>query len=41
MNRYPNILIRKQQNGLRYFKQYRQFKMYNDPNLNPKIYCEE
>jgi hypothetical protein len=29
------------QNGLRYFKQYRQFKMYNDPNLNPKIYCED
>lgn len=29
------------QNGLRYFKQYKQFKMYNDPNLNPKIYCEK
>jgi hypothetical protein len=29
------------QNGLRYFKQYRQFKMYNDPNLNPKMYCEK
>jgi hypothetical protein len=27
--------------GLRYFKQYKQFKMYNDPNLNPKIYSEK
>ena len=24
--------------GLRYFKQYNQFKMYNDPNLNPQLY---
>ncbi len=29
------------QNGLRYFRQYKQFKMYNDPNLNPKIYNEK
>jgi hypothetical protein len=29
------------QNGSRYFKQYKQFKMYNDPNLNPKIYSEK
>jgi hypothetical protein len=29
------------QSGTRYFKQYKQFKMYNDPNLNPKIYSEK
>jgi hypothetical protein len=28
------------QNKVRHFKQYKQFKMYNDPNLNPKIYNE-
>ena len=27
--------------GLRHFKQYKQFKMYNDPNLNPQIYSEK
>ena len=27
-------------NGDRHFKQYKQFKMYNDPNLNPQIYNE-
>jgi hypothetical protein len=27
-------------NGSRYFKQYKQFKMYNDPSLNPQIYTE-
>ena len=27
-------------NKSRHFKQYKQFKMYNDPNLNPKIYNE-
>jgi len=27
--------------GFRYFKQYKQFKMYNDPNLNPKLYAEK
>ena len=27
--------------GLRYFKQYKQFKMYNDPNLNPQLYAKE
>jgi len=27
--------------GLRHFKQYKQFKMYNDPNLNPQIYGEK
>jgi hypothetical protein len=27
--------------GLRHFKLYRQFKMYNDPNLNPKMYSEK
>ena len=29
------------QDGLRHFKLYRQFKMYNDPNLNPKMYSEK
>ncbi len=28
-------------NGVRHFKQYKQFKMYNDPNLNPQIYSEK
>ncbi len=28
-------------NGNRYFKQYKQFKMYNDPDLNPQIYYEK
>ena len=27
--------------GQSYFKVYRQFKMYNDPNLNPAVYGEE
>ena len=27
--------------GLRYFNQYKQFKMYNDPNLNPQLYAEK
>ncbi len=27
--------------GLRFFRQYKQFKMYNDPNLNPQIYSEK
>jgi hypothetical protein len=26
--------------GESYFKVYRQFKMYNDPNLNPAVYNE-
>ena len=34
-------LMRDSQNGLRHFKLYRQFKMYNDPNLNPKMYSEK
>ncbi len=34
-------LIMDCQSGSRYFKQYKQFKMYNDPNLNPKIYSEK
>ena len=29
------------QDRLRHFKLYRQFKMYNDPNLNPKMYSEK
>ncbi len=29
------------QNGLRHIKMYKQFKMYNDPNLNPKMYSEK
>jgi hypothetical protein len=28
-------------NKVRHFKQYKQFKMYNDPNLNPKMYDEK
>lgn len=28
-------------NGQRHFKQYKQFKMYNDPNLNPQMYSEK
>jgi hypothetical protein len=36
-----NDLIEDCQNGSRHFKQYKQFKMYNDPNLNPKIYSEK
>jgi len=28
-------------NGSRHFKQYKQFKMYNDPNLNPQLYSEK
>ena len=34
-------LMRDCQDGLRHFKLYRQFKMYNDPNLNPKMYSEK
>ena len=34
-------LLRDCQNGLRHIKLYRQFKMYNDPNLNPKMYSEK
>ena len=33
-----NALWRDIQNGKRYFKLYRQLKMYNDPELNPEIY---
>lgn len=28
-------------NGHRYFKQYKQYKMYNDPKLNPQMYNEK
>jgi uncharacterized protein DUF4254 len=31
-------LLREAASGASYFKVYRQFKMYNDPNLNPAIY---
>ena len=27
--------------GLQYFKQYKQCRMYNDPNLNPQLYAEK
>ena len=27
--------------GKAYFKIYRQFKMYNDPNLNPQLYASK
>ena len=33
-------LLAEAQRGESYFKVYRQFKMYNDPNLNPAIYDE-
>ena len=33
-----NALWEDVQNGRRYFKIYRQLKMYNDPELNPEIY---
>jgi len=33
-----DTLWREVQNGRRYFKLYRQMKMYNDPELNPEIY---
>jgi hypothetical protein len=32
------VLWRDIENGRRYFKLYRQLKMYNDPELNPEIY---
>lgn len=34
-------LLQDCKNGSRHIKQYKQFKMYNDPNLNPQIYSEE
>jgi hypothetical protein len=34
-------LLEDYQRGVRYFKLYRQFKMYNDPRLNPAVYGEE
>ena len=34
-------LMKDCQDGLRHIKLYRQFKMYNDPNLNPEIYREK
>ncbi|HEX5476407.1 MAG TPA: DUF4254 domain-containing protein [Burkholderiales bacterium] len=33
-------LLREVENGTAYFKLYRQFKMYNDPSLNPALYAE-
>jgi hypothetical protein len=33
-----SVLWQEVQNGGRYFKIYRQLKMYNDPELNPEIY---
>ena len=33
-------LLGETQRGESYFKIYRQFKMYNDPKLNPAIYGE-
>ena len=36
-----NSLLESASHGLAYFKIYRQFKMYNDPNLNPCIYQEK
>ena len=36
-----NELMEDCKNGVRHFKQYKQFKMYNDRNLNPQIYNEK
>jgi hypothetical protein len=33
-------LLKEASRGESYFKVYRQFKMYNDPKLNPAIYGE-
>ncbi len=33
-----NSLLQDAEQGLAYFKVYRQFKMYNDPSLNPYLY---
>jgi hypothetical protein len=33
-----NALLSGAQGGSVYFKVYRQFKMYNDPSLNPYLY---
>jgi hypothetical protein len=33
-----DTLLREAQTGAAYFKIYRQFKMYNDPKLNPQLY---
>jgi hypothetical protein len=34
-------LIEDVSKGLRYYKVYRQVKMYNDPNLNPVLYAQK
>jgi hypothetical protein len=34
-------LIDDVQNGVRYYKVYRQVKMYNDPSLNPVLYAKQ
>ena len=34
-------LLQESARGESYFKVYRQFKMYNDPNLNPAVYGEK
>jgi hypothetical protein len=34
-------LLEEARRGESYFKVYRQFKMYNDPKLNPAIYSEK
>jgi len=36
-----NELLEDCKKGQRHIKQYKQFKMYNDPNLNPQIYSEK
>lgn len=36
-----DTLIADTQNGLAYFKVYRQFKMYNDPRFNPALVAEQ
>ncbi|MBM3383787.1 MAG: DUF4254 domain-containing protein, partial [Betaproteobacteria bacterium] len=34
-------LLAEASRGETYFKVYRQFKMYNDPRLNPAVYGEK
>ncbi len=36
-----NELLEDCMKGQRHIKQYKQFKMYNDPNLNPQMYSEK
>ncbi len=41
IQRMTMLLLAERARGASYFKIYRQFKMYNDPALNPAIYGKE